>query len=91
MVCLFENISATAVAALALGAALVSAHPGEHQTPAEIKRELEEHASANLRLGRALKSCATAPGFAARQEQAAARRVETAHALRRKRGIQSSE
>jgi len=90
MVRLFESVSATALAALTLSAALVSAHPGEHHTPAEIKREQEAHASANLRLGRALKSCATAPGFAARQEKAAARRIETAHALRQKRGIQST-
>ena len=83
-------IPAALLAVLTLvGSAGVLAH-GEHQTPEQIRRELEVHAKANYNLGRALKTCATAPGFAARQERAAARRVEVAHALRRKRGIQSS-
>lgn len=72
-------------------AAAVFAHPGEEHTPEEVRRETDALTKANLHLGRALKSCATAPGFAARQESAVARRIEVAHALRKKRGIQSSK
>ncbi|KAJ1335667.1 protocatechuate 3,4-dioxygenase, beta subunit [Microdochium nivale] len=71
-------------------AAAVFAHPGEEHTPEEVRRETDALTKANLHLGRALKSCATAPGFAARQESAVARRIEVAHALRKKRGIQST-
>lgn len=69
----------------------VFAHPGEEHTPEEVRREADVLTEANLHLGRALKTCATAPGFAARQERAIARRIEVAHGLRKKRGIQSSK
>lgn len=78
----------TALVAFFAGQAI--AHPGEHLTSAQKKREAAAFRSVNTNMGRALQRCSKNPEYIARQEQAIARRVSTADQIREKRGYQKS-
>lgn len=78
----------TAVVAFLAGQAI--AHPGEHHTSAQKKREAAAFRSANTNMARALQRCSQNAENIARQEQAIARRANAAEMIREKRGLQKS-
>ncbi|KAH9905315.1 Intradiol ring-cleavage dioxygenase [Xylariomycetidae sp. FL2044] len=83
----FRSVSAALAATALIGEAV--AHPGEHHTEAQIKREVAAHRHAHRKMARAMGSCANNPSYVKRQEQAVARRAEVAKGLRQKRGLES--
>ncbi|KAI1873863.1 uncharacterized protein JN550_003132 [Neoarthrinium moseri] len=80
-------VKASAFSAVLAFASLAVAHPGEHHTPDQIKREVSARGLAHHKMTRALNSCADTPSFQARNARALARRAETARQLREKRNI----
>jgi protocatechuate 3,4-dioxygenase beta subunit len=66
------------------------AHPGETYTEDEIKREVARHEAAQTKAYRSLSECANSPTSLALKARAAERRVQTARALREKRGLSGS-
>jgi hypothetical protein len=84
-----RSVTATLAAASVIGSAL--AHPGEHHTAEEIKREIAAHKAQQVKARRSLAECSNSPAALALKERAIARRAATAQRIREERGLTKSE